>query len=278
MKKQNIFFSIFIGFLFVFVIVSSVSSFPSKWRLFELKYGYRTSCNTCHVDGGGSDNNDYGMAFHHLGENLAAFGKLETKDSDEDGFTNLEEIKGKSNPGDPKSTPKNPRNFLSERAETFIPKKLLARFFPQADSFALTYATLDDKETVKLEKSLGINLLEDERVPTFFWAYKKTSPTRKLGIILLFFEMEGHEHLMGGVATDILGRVEKVIIFKQQVKKGLPLEEFCQQFMGKTFKDNFVVGKDMKAIPDYNTFSQKIANYVKKSSWLISQYGFKNKT
>src|SRR3990170_5244638 len=91
--------------LFLFFQVTSLFSFPAKRRLFELKYGYKTVCNQCHVDGGGSDNNDYGLDFHRNGQNLAAFPEIETKDSDGDGSSNLAEIQAKSNPGDPRSTP-----------------------------------------------------------------------------------------------------------------------------------------------------------------------------
>lgn len=262
--------------LYVLTIVSTVRSFPSKWRLFELKYGYRTSCNTCHLDGGGSENNDYGMAFHHKGENLTAFAALESLDSDGDGASNLDEIQAKSNPGDPRSIPQKPGNFLSEQEAQFIPKKLLEKLFPVPVTFEISYAFLDSAKTREFEKQVGLKLSEDERVPTFYQAYSAGPQPKKIGTALLFFEMEGHQHLIGGVACDTTGKITKLVIFKQQVKKGLPLAEFTGQFAGKNSTASFQIGQDLKPIPDYATFSEKIAGYAKKSLSLIAQYGLKS--
>jgi len=262
--------------LFVLAIFSSVLSFPSKWRLFELKYGYRTSCNACHINGGGTENNDYGEGFHHQGENLAALAALENLDSDQDGFSNIEEIKAKSNPGDPRSTPKSPGNFRSQQEAEFVPKKLLEKLFTVPVTFQISYATLDSGRAQEFQKQVGLKLTEDERVPTFYQVYSTGSPLEKIGTVLLFFEMENHKHLMGGVACDTTGKITKLAVFKQQVKKGLPLADFTKQFLGKNAKSEFKIGQDLKAIPEFTTFSQKVADYAKKSVYLISQFGLKS--
>lgn len=262
--------------LLVLTIFTTVLSFPSKWRLFELKYGYRTSCNTCHVDGGGTENNDYGMAYHRKGENLAAFAALENSDSDQDGFTNLDEIKAKSNPGDPRSTPGKPGNFLSEEEAEFIPKKLLEKLFSVPVSFTISYATLDSLTTKEFQKQVSLKLTEDERVPTFYQAYSTGPGPQRIGTALLFFEMEHHKHLVGGLACDTTGKISKLVIFKQQVKKGLPLEAFTKQFVGKKGDSNFKIGQQVQPLPNYPAFSQKLADYAKKSLLLINQYGLKS--
>jgi len=262
--------------LFTLAIFSTTLSFPSKWRLFELKYGYKTSCNTCHTDGGGTENNDYGMTYHRKGENLAAFATIESLDSDRDGAANIDEIKAKSNPGDPRSTPKNPGNFLSQQEAEYIPKKILDKLFSVSVSFQIRFATLDSVETKDMEKRVGLKLTEDERVPTFYRVFSTGSSSRKIGTAVLFFEMENHKHLLGGVACDTTGRITRLAVFKQQVKKGLPLSEFNAQFAGKTAKEQFKIGQDLKPIPNYPTFSQNLADYAKKSVYLITQYGTKS--
>ncbi|OGC92335.1 MAG: hypothetical protein A2142_08560 [candidate division Zixibacteria bacterium RBG_16_48_11] len=262
--------------LFVLTIFTTVLSFPSKWRLFELKYGYRTSCNTCHTEGGGTENNDYGMAYHRKGENLAAFSALENSDSDQDGFTNLDEIEAKSNPGDSRSTPGKPGNFLSEQEAQFIPKKLLEKLFSVPVSFTISYATLDSLKTKEFERLVGLKLTEDERVPTFYQAYSTGAAPNRIGTALLFFEMEHHKHLVGGLACDTTGKISKLAIFKQQVKKGLSLEAFTGQFVGKKSDSDFKVGQQVQPLPSYPTFSQKLTDYAKKSLFLINYYGLKS--
>jgi hypothetical protein len=258
--------------LFSLTIFSSVLSFPSKWRLFELKYGYRTSCNACHLQGGGTENNDYGTAFHRQGENFKAFAAIENLDSDQDGASNIAEINAKSNPGDPRSTPARPGNFLSVPEEEFIPKKLLEQLFPDQATFKIRYATLDSLTALALEKKVGLNLTEDERVPTFYEAYSAGAQPEKIGAALLFFEMENHKHLIGGIACDTAGKIIKLAVFLQQVKKGLPLSEFAAQFAGKSAGSGFKLGQDLQPIPKYPAFSQKLADYARKSLHLIAQF------
>ena len=255
--------------LFLFFQVTSLFSFPAKRRLFELKYGYKTVCNQCHVDGGGSDNNDYGLDFHHNGQNLAAFTKIETKDSDGDAFLNLAEIQAQSNPGDPRSTPKKPGNYLQAELETFIPKKNLQKLFPLASNYKAVEGIITPEKKPELEKKIGLVLSEDEQVPTFFEAYVESG--EKLGVALLFASMEHHKHTFGGVATDNNGKIIKVIIFKQQEQKGLKMDSFLKQFEGKSKDSQFKIGKDFTSLPKMEIFCQKICDFVKKSTWILHE-------
>lgn len=59
------------------------------------------SCNTCHTSSGGTLNS-YGRAYLVSGRNFAS---IESLDSDKDGFTNLQEIKALTFPGDPNDYP-----------------------------------------------------------------------------------------------------------------------------------------------------------------------------
>jgi len=269
-RKRSYLGFLFLLGLFLFFQATVLFSFPAKRRLFELKYGYKTVCNQCHVDGGGSDNNDYGIDFHRKGQNLAAFSKIEPLDSDGDAFSNLAEIKAKSNPGDPRSTPKKPGNYMTTQVETFIPKKNLQKLFPSASQFKALEGIIPLEKKSQLEKTIGLVLSEDEQVPTFFEAYSRGQ--QKLGVALLFASMEHHKHTFGGVALDTLGKVIKVVIFKQQEKKNLKMDSFLKQFAGKTPKNQFVVGKDLVSIPNLPIFSQKISDFVKKSVWIIQEF------
>lgn len=262
--------------LFLFFQVTTLFSFPAKRRLFELKYGYKTVCNQCHVDGGGSENNDYGLEFHRKGQNLAAFAKIEQLDSDADGFSNLAEIQAKSNPGDPRSTPKKPDNYMQAETETFIPKKFLSKLFPTASQFKIVEGIMPQEKKKEFENKVGLVLTEDEQVPTFFEAYAKNS--QKLGTILLFAEMKHHKHTSGGVAFDDNGKILKVVVFKQQEQKGLKMDSFLKQFEGKSKESQFKIGKDLTTLSKMEILCQKICDYAKKSVWLWQEAYLPEKT
>jgi cytochrome c5 len=61
------------------------------------------SCNLCHSSG--SSLNPYGQAYNNNGRNLAAFGLIETADSDGDSFSNIDEINALTFPGDGEDHP-----------------------------------------------------------------------------------------------------------------------------------------------------------------------------
>ena len=255
--------------IFLFFEITTLFSFPAKRRLFELKYGYKTVCNQCHVDGGGSENNDYGLDFHHNGQNLAAFTRIEAKDSDGDSFSNLAEIQANSNPGDPRSTPKKPGNYMQAEVETFIPKKNLLKLFPNASQFKAVEGIISLEKKSQLEKKIGLVLSEDEQVPTFFEAYTKAG--EKLGVALLFASMEHHKHTFGGVAFTNTGMIIKLVIFKQREQKKLKMDSFLKQFEGKSKDSQFKIGKDFTSLPKMEIFCQKICDFVKKSSWMMQE-------
>ena len=61
------------------------------------------TCGLCHRNGGGSSRNAFGEAFASNGFSLVA---IEHLDSDGDGYTNLEEFKALTFPGNPKDFPR----------------------------------------------------------------------------------------------------------------------------------------------------------------------------
>jgi hypothetical protein len=90
------------------VISPTAQSTPEYSSQFNSQYGTRGSkldgCQTCHTSpGGGAENvNPYGQDFAKNNHDFAA---VEGLDSDGDGFSNIDEIKARTYPGDPNDNP-----------------------------------------------------------------------------------------------------------------------------------------------------------------------------
>jgi hypothetical protein len=95
-------------FLAVIVLIGvpMVAARPTYFAAFKEKYNTGgtklDSCNTCHTSGGGSPRNPYGIAYSENGKD---FTSIENLDSDNDGFTNIEEINAQTFPGGPNDYP-----------------------------------------------------------------------------------------------------------------------------------------------------------------------------
>lgn len=115
-----------IFYISIFLFLSSITfMIGSSFRVSKVPHGSKYSCNTCHISGGGSPRNPFGLDVetrvtpggheNFWGPELAAL------DSDGDGFTNGEELQdpnglwteGSSNPGDQAlvTHPGNPDDF-----------------------------------------------------------------------------------------------------------------------------------------------------------------------
>ena len=94
-----------IGFGF---LVSPAESRPEYLSAFNSRYktsgSHLDTCSTCHASSSpAADNlNPYGKDFGAAGHD---FGAIEPKDSDGDGFSNIDEIKAGTFPGDPNENP-----------------------------------------------------------------------------------------------------------------------------------------------------------------------------
>ena len=86
------------------LLVSPAQSTPEYMSSFNAKYNTRgaklDSCVTCHTkqEGGAENINPYGADF---GKNNHDYGAVEGLESDGDGFSNIDEIKADTFPGDP---------------------------------------------------------------------------------------------------------------------------------------------------------------------------------
>lgn len=103
----------------VLIGVPMAAARPTYFAAFKDKYstsGTRLdTCNTCHTSGGGSPRNPYGLAFSDSGHDFVS---IELLDSDGDGFTNIEEIKALTFPGDANDYPQTTNTTQEKPATT----------------------------------------------------------------------------------------------------------------------------------------------------------------
>ena len=206
--------------LLLILILGSYSfhsfALPSAKRLFQSVYGYKVSCQLCHTQGGGSRRNSYGNAFHHAGFDLLAFKKIEELDSDQDGIKNLQEILAKSNPGDAKSTPDAPGDWLKQTDEINIPNSQLLKIFPDSDQFGVLEGELTSGQVVSAEKILGRSLIPEEKVPTYYFSIKKT---KRVGVAqVVESSKDHHTKIILGVGVSQDGQIHCVVAFKSHSK------------------------------------------------------------
>ncbi|MEZ4815733.1 MAG: hypothetical protein R3A80_11080 [Bdellovibrionota bacterium] len=196
--------------------VPTATALPSSARLFQMHYGYKTSCMLCHANGGGSRPNDYGKAFLRAGANLSAFKKIENKDSDEDGTTNLKEILAKSNPGKKQSTPTQPGDWLAHVGGVYIPIDELKELFSESYKFSALEGSLSIEQIQKLKAKLAQDLKDDDKVPTFYFAEKDG---KKVAVVQFVTSKGASSSLTAAIAVSVDAKLVSTQILK--LTKGL---------------------------------------------------------
>lgn len=92
--------------LLISLIILSATPIPKSRAIpeyvRELPEALKSFCQVCHVSAAGGPMNSYGDDYVSYGGSVGAIGGL---DSDDDGFSNEEELAASSLPGDPDSTP-----------------------------------------------------------------------------------------------------------------------------------------------------------------------------
>ena len=246
---------------------SAAFALPAYSRLFQAKYGYRVGCNLCHTAGGGSTVTDYGRDFLRAGANFGAFAKLEARDSDGDGSPNLDEIKQKSSPGDARSLPKSPGDWLGEAEKVSVPQKDLKRLFADADAFAALEGSLKSAQVGGVEARLGLKLTDEDKVPTFYFALKAG---KKYAVAQFVSVATPKGPMSVAVALDTSAAVTSVRILKNPDDKTVEDTAFLKQFSGKRQGDALVVGKDIVSAPGNPKLSQEVATAVHKASAIMN--------
>ncbi len=256
--------------------ISNLSwALPSHKRLWERKYGYSVSCMLCHSKGGGSQLNPYGEDFQRFGMTPAAFAQIEKRDSTKNGFTNIEKIRAKANPGDPQSTPKKPTDWLSRIEESMMPLEELKKIFPEVNKFSLLEGTLYPDQISDIEKGLNEKLTEADAVPTFYFAIKdQDGKLVRVGVAVFSVSSKKPEKLIVGIGVDLSGKITNVVLIKNKFSDKLADASFLSQFKGKNLDSSFQI---KPAAADLITESGLVAEAVKKSLLTISAVFNKDK-
>lgn len=105
MQYKTIIFSFLV--IMVFLGLTVVSARPAYLESFKQQYDTEDTkldtCNTCHINpNGGGTRNPYGMAYQESGMDFVA---IESLDSDDDGFSNIEEVRSLTFPGNSEDSP-----------------------------------------------------------------------------------------------------------------------------------------------------------------------------
>lgn len=260
MKRNNS--KILMTLCVLMVVPSTCWGLPAYRRLVEQKYGVIVSCSLCHSKDGGSALNPYGKDFLRNGVNMLALSRIESKDSDRDGVSNLIEIQSRSNPGDSLSFPDKPGDWLSHIEEASIPIKELKKGFSDADGFVVLEGTLKPSQVADIERVLGAPLLDEDRVPIFYFAIKQSGPKKvKYGVA---------QFLRGDKFTLVVGiNLKSEIVFVTVVAakdKFLKSEgSFFKQFIGKKLSDPLEVGTDIQPISGKADLSKSLTQTIKKN-------------
>lgn len=271
-------------YLFSFVVYAVVYSefswaLPAHKRLWERKYGYSTSCMLCHSKGGGSQLGPYGEDFQRFGMTPRAFLDIEKRDSDKDGFTNIDEIRAKANPGDPLSTPTKPTDWLSRIEESIMPLDELKKIFPEAKKFSLLEGTLFPEQIKDVESGMNEKLSEADTVPTFYFAVKNQNEKLvRIGVAVFTTSFKNPDKLIVGIGVDLSGKITNVVLIKNKFSQSLNDNKFLSQFKGKSLESALQIKKDIEpATPDLIMESGLVAEAAKKSLLTIAAVFNKDK-
>jgi hypothetical protein len=257
----------FIVLVAIASVCSSSIALPAYSRLFQAKYGYRVSCNICHTAGGGSTITDYGRDFLRAGGNFMAFSKIEKLDSDADGVLNIAEIRAKSNPGDARSTPTTPGEWLADANSISVPEKDLKKLFPTAEAFSALEGSLKPAQVTSVELQIGSKLKEEDKVPTFYFAVQGG---KKIAVTQFVSAPSPKGTVPIAVAMDTKGVVSKIQVLKNPSDKAIESTEFLSQFKGKTKADGLQIGKDIQPAKGSEALSKEVALAVRKSILMIN--------
>lgn len=121
-----------IAFVGMLLLAPQVMARPDYLYKFEQTYPAAQvsridACNLCHNSPeGGNARNSYGSSFESSGRNFAA---IENKDSDGDGYTNLQEIKSLTFPGNASDHPTTPPPAPATKSPGFEAIETIAALF-----------------------------------------------------------------------------------------------------------------------------------------------------
>ncbi|MDD4976036.1 MAG: hypothetical protein PHY93_16900 [Bacteriovorax sp.] len=157
--------------------------------------------------------------------------------------------------------------FPVEGHEKKWPEKRLRQVWPTAQSFISKQISLTPSQMTQL-KTEGVKIGSEDRIPTFYFAQVKESPSGKaksIGIIL-FIDEYGDNGLMEiSVAMGSDGKTKKIDLWEHTENSLIAKDDFLKQFLGKTSKDTFIANKDYQLVPNASKASEAMARAVEKA-------------
>lgn len=221
--------------VFLLAVLSSLptcaAAFPNYAILFKSTFTYLPSCTVCH-QADSWENNDFGKQFRDEGRSLKALEKIANRDADGDAIANYLEILAKSNPGDPRSTPKRPGDWLKDAAIR-PPKKLMKFAFPDADAYEVREMELRGERAKAVEKLWGAPLPDESRYAALFVALKEGKPSG--AGTYLSVELPGYEAkpTLLFVAADAAGKLAYLKIIEYEGTPSLSKDKAWKDLLGK---------------------------------------------
>ena len=200
------------GVAALMALPSVAFGYPIYSRLYRVKYGQQGGCNVCHEEGGGTKRNAYGEQWQRSGENMEAFGGIEPRDSDGDGASNLDEIKGGSNPGNRTSTPARPGHKWNLRHAVPVPVEQMRAALGSASDYGFRELELSEEQVKKLEAVAGRPLRFEERHPTLYFALAKTRRTGATALFVYPQLKQGPSALLIGLQAS--GKLNRIFLLR----------------------------------------------------------------
>ncbi|MFH1009089.1 MAG: FMN-binding protein, partial [Candidatus Latescibacterota bacterium] len=141
--------------------------------------------------------------------------------------------------------------------------KALERMLPGVEEVIKETKTLSVDQKNLIEKEVGSKTMGDSY--TFYMGKSKGETT---GVALILVEEGKHNKITTIVGLDPDGKVKDVAVMAHQEKRSkqaLESTRWFKQFIGKTSKDPFVVGKDIDSITKATVSSVAVTTAVKKA-------------
>ncbi len=144
---------------------------PAFQHLYESRAGYAPNCTLCHKPGA-RRLTPYAREFLRLGRDADAVNALEVMDPDRDGFPSKIEREARSNPGDPRSTPDHPGDWLSVPPALPDLSPAFHKIFGPGVVYEAVEGRLSSAQVEKAERFLDKKLRDEDLSPTLFLVRK----------------------------------------------------------------------------------------------------------
>jgi hypothetical protein len=216
-------------------------AYPTFRRLFDAQYNQRGRCAVCHNGDSETLRNQYGKSWEDAGADAAAFKAIEKKDSDRDGVSNLDEIKGGSNPGNATSTPTNPGVGFHSPGSIPIPIEELSHVLGAVDRIEPVEIELGPSKVGDIEALAGKKLIAEERYPIFYFAHQGGTRAKVASFV---FPRVRKSKLTLMASWDMEGRISRLAVLKAEHTTPQALRPILNCLLGRQRKNLPAPGRD----------------------------------